>query len=108
MTTRLHDLRAGLLQLHKLLLDEQREAYEANYGPVASGPALLRLVLHHEEFAWLRMLSAMIATIDAALDEAEGAGLATCSARAGTARSRRSTARRCSARPTSSWPTPRW
>jgi hypothetical protein len=72
MTTRLHDLRAGLLQLHKLLLDEQREAYEANYGPVASGPALLRLVLHHEEFAWLRMLSAMIATIDAALDEAEG------------------------------------
>ncbi len=72
MTTRLHDLRTGLLQLHKLLLDEQREAYEADYGPVASSPALLRLVLHHEQFAWLRVLSGMISTIDAALDEAEG------------------------------------
>jgi hypothetical protein len=73
MTTRLHHLRTGLLQLHKLLLDEQREAYEADYGPIASGPALLRLVLHHEQFAWLRALSAMISTIDAALDEVEGA-----------------------------------
>jgi len=75
MAQRLSDLRTRLMQLHKLLLDEERRAYEAVYGPVTSGPALLQLVLHHEHFAWLRSLSAMISTIDAALDEAEG-GLA--------------------------------
>lgn len=72
MDERLHDLRTRLLELHKLLLDDQRDAYEANYGPVA-GPELLQLVLRHEQFAWLRALSGMISTIDAALDEAEGA-----------------------------------
>lgn len=72
MAERLYDLRTRLLQLHKLLLDDERDAYEAAYGPVA-GPQLLQLVLRHEQFAWLRSLSAMISTIDAALDEAEGA-----------------------------------
>jgi len=72
MTERLRDLRTRLLQLHKLLLDDEREAYEAAYGPVA-GPELLQLVLRHAHFAWLRALSAMISTIDAALDETEGA-----------------------------------
>jgi hypothetical protein len=72
MAERLHDLRTRLLQLHKLLLDDERDAYEASYGPVA-GPELLQLVLRHEQFAWLRALSGMISTIDAALDEAEGA-----------------------------------
>jgi hypothetical protein len=72
MAQRLNDLRTRLLQLHKLLLDEERGAYEAVYGPVVSGPELLQLVLYHEHFAWLRSLSAMISTIDAALDETEG------------------------------------
>jgi hypothetical protein len=71
-TTHLHALRRGLLDLHKLLLDHQRDAYEASYGPVASGHAFLQLALHHEQFAWLRALSGMISRIDAALDEAEG------------------------------------
>lgn len=72
MAQRLSDLRTRLLHLHKLLLDEERAGYEVAYGPVASGPELLRLVLDHEHFAWLRTLSAMISSIDAALDEAEG------------------------------------
>jgi hypothetical protein len=72
MVQRLNDLRARLLQLHKLLLDQERGAFEATYGPVVSGHELLQLVLHHEHFAWLRVLSAMISTIDAALDETEG------------------------------------
>jgi hypothetical protein len=70
---RLHDLRTRLTRLHKTLLDEERAAYEAAHGPVVSGPELLRLVLHHEQFAWLRTLSAMISAIDAALDAMEGA-----------------------------------
>lgn len=72
MAERLHDLRTRLLQLHRLLLDDERGAYEATYGPVG-GPELLQLLLRHEQFAWLRSLSAMISAIDAALDEAEGA-----------------------------------
>jgi hypothetical protein len=72
MTDRLPELRARLLRLHKLLLDEERSAYEAAAGPVA-GPALLQLVLRHEQFAWLRVLSALISAIDAAHDEAGGA-----------------------------------
>jgi hypothetical protein len=71
MAERLSDLRARLLELHKLLLDDQRGTYESTYGPV-SGPELLRLLLQHEQFAWLRSLSGMISTIDAALDETEG------------------------------------
>jgi hypothetical protein len=68
----LNDLRTRLVQLHKLLLDEEQGAYENAYGPVASGPELLQLALYHEQFAWLRSLSAMISVIDAALDETEG------------------------------------
>jgi len=71
MTTHLHALRRSLLDLHKLLLDDQRDAYEASYGPVVSGHAFLQLALHHEQFAWLRALSGMISRIDAALDEGE-------------------------------------
>jgi hypothetical protein len=73
MGGRLHDLRTRLTRLHKTLLEEERSAYETRYGAVASGAELLRLLLHHEHFAWLRALSAMIAAIDAALDEAEDA-----------------------------------
>lgn len=69
MGGRLHDLRARLTRLHRTLLDDERSAYEAVYGPVASGQELLGLLLYHEQFAWLRALSAMIAAIDAALDE---------------------------------------
>lgn len=71
MGGRLHDLRTRLTRLHKTLLDEERSEYETLYGPVASGPELLGLLLHHEQFAWLRALSTMISAIDAALDEME-------------------------------------
>jgi hypothetical protein len=73
MGHRLHDLRSRLTRLHKILLEEERGAYEATHGPVASGPELLGLLLHHEHFAWLRALSAMISSIDATLDETEDA-----------------------------------
>jgi hypothetical protein len=67
---RLRDLRTRLLRLHKLLLDDERSAWEDRHGPVA-GPELLQLALHHESFAWLRALSSMISVIDAAMDEAD-------------------------------------
>lgn len=73
MTGRLGELRARLTRLHRTLLDDQRLAHEAAHGPVSSPPELLRLLLHHEDFSWLRTLSAMIAAIDATLDETEDA-----------------------------------
>jgi len=73
MPPRLHDLRSRLTRLHKTLVEEERSAYEAAHGTVTSGPELLGLLLHHEQFAWLRSLSGMISAIDAALDEMEDA-----------------------------------
>ena len=64
---RLRDLSARLLLLHKLLLDRERHAYEQRRGPIRSGELLSR-VLHDEEFAWLRVLSGMIAEIDSLAD----------------------------------------
>jgi hypothetical protein len=65
---RLRELSARLLQLHTVLLGRERDAYEAWHGPTKSAQ-LLQLVLHDEQFAWLRALSTLITRIDAALDE---------------------------------------
>jgi hypothetical protein len=67
------DLRAlsvRLLALHAALLDVERRAWEATYGP--TNPAqLLRLLIDDPNFAWLRPLSGIIAQIDEALDPRE-------------------------------------
>jgi len=59
---RLVDLRLGLLHLHKTLLEMERNDFERAHG-VNSGE-LLQLVLNHEQFAWLRMVSALVVQID--------------------------------------------
>jgi hypothetical protein len=64
---RLRDLSTRLVRLHRLLLDRERRAYESRHGAVPPGE-LFRLVLHDEQFAWLRSLSSMIAQIDAFVD----------------------------------------
>lgn len=67
---RLRDLSGRLLRLHRILLDGERRAYETRHGSVAAGD-LFRLVLDDPQFAWLRLLSALIARIDAAVDDDE-------------------------------------
>ena len=67
---RLVDLRVGLLRLHKALLDMERNGFERAHGSVNSGE-LLQLVLNHEQFAWLRMVSALVVQIDETLDADE-------------------------------------
>ena len=67
---RLRDLSSRVVRLHKLLLDRERHAYEALHGPIPPGQ-MFRLVLHGEQFAWLRALSAMIARIDDRVDAEE-------------------------------------
>lgn len=69
---RLVDLRLGLLRLHKTLLEMERLNYEKVHGQVNSGE-LLQLVLNHPQFAWLRMISALVVQIDEMLDADEPA-----------------------------------
>src|SRR5687768_9133627 len=60
LRTRLRDLRARLLNLHKVLLDDARVAYEMDRGRIGSNASLLQLVINDPFFAWLHPLSELI------------------------------------------------
>ena len=63
-------LRVTLLRLHKTLLDMERRDYERANGHVSTGE-LFRLVLDHEQFAWLHNLSEFVVRIDETLSAEE-------------------------------------
>jgi hypothetical protein len=65
---RLRDLSQRLLRLHGLLLNRERRSYERRHGELQSR-TLLELLLHDEEFAWLRSLSGLVAHIDELVDD---------------------------------------
>src|SRR6266567_2960789 len=69
---RLVDLRLGLLRLHEALLEVERKSFERTHGRVNSGE-LLQLVINHAQFAWLRMVSALVVQIDEMLGADEPA-----------------------------------
>jgi len=69
---RLVDLRLGLLRLHEALLEMERKSFERTHGRVNSGE-LLQLVINHAQFAWLRMVSALVVQIDEMLGADEPA-----------------------------------
>jgi hypothetical protein len=71
----LRDVRVRLLQLHQTLLEMERKRFETTHGRVNSGE-LLQLVLNHEQFAWLRIISALVVQIDEMLDADEPASAA--------------------------------
>src|SRR5687768_14022577 len=56
-----------MVRLHKVLLDRERRVHEQHHGPIPPAE-LFRLVLHDEQFAWLRSLSTLIARIDEMVD----------------------------------------
>ena len=66
----LPEVRLKILQLHQTLLEMERKRYEKTHGRVNSGE-LLQLVINHPEFAWLRMVSALVVQIDETLDADE-------------------------------------
>ena len=70
---KLVDLRARLLHLHKVLLDDARVAYELDRGRVTSVGHLLQLVINDPWFAWLHALSGLIVRIDEAVERESGA-----------------------------------
>ena len=81
MRTRLRDLRTRLLNLHKVLLDDARAAYEMDRGRISSNANLLQLVINDPWFAWLHPLSELVVRIDETIEadspatEADGAAL---------------------------------
>jgi len=66
------DVRLQLLHLHQKLLEMERKVFERIHGRVNSGE-LLQLVINHPQFAWLRMISALVTQIDELLDADETA-----------------------------------
>ena len=62
-------LRHHLLRLHKLLMNAERAAFEAEGHTVRSPMHLLQLLTEHERFAWLRQLSQLVVMIDEAMEE---------------------------------------
>ncbi len=60
----LKELRPLLLKSHKILMEAEKDRYEGIYGPIPTKGEYLRLVLHHEQFSWLRPISQLIVQID--------------------------------------------
>jgi hypothetical protein len=56
-------LRNALLRLHKSLLEMERREYQREHGFVSVGE-LFRLVVDHEQFAWLHNISEFVVRID--------------------------------------------
>jgi catechol 2,3-dioxygenase-like lactoylglutathione lyase family enzyme len=62
--TRLSDIRLRLLNLHKVLIDDAKTAYEMDRGRIGSTANLLQLVINDPWFAWLHPLSELVVRID--------------------------------------------
>ncbi|MFC5454379.1 hypothetical protein [Prosthecobacter fluviatilis] len=62
-------LRNHLLALHKLLMNAERAAYEAEGNEIRSPMEFLKLLMEHERFAWLRQLSQLVVMMDEAMEE---------------------------------------
>jgi catechol 2,3-dioxygenase len=77
----LRELRARLLSLHKVLLDDARAAYELDRGRIGSSANFLQLVISDPWFAWLHSLSELVVRIDETIaadspaTQADGAAL---------------------------------
>ena len=68
----MREVRLKMLHLHQTLLEMERKSFESAHGRVNSGE-LLQVVINHGQFAWLRMVSALVVQIDEMLDADEPA-----------------------------------
>ena len=65
------DSRLKLLQLHKMLIDLERNRFERKNGVISSGK-FLNLLIENKDFAWLRKFSTLIVKIDETFDLDDG------------------------------------
>jgi hypothetical protein len=70
----LKEARLQLLKLHKLLVDNERVAYERSYGQVTSGH-FLNILINDKDFKWLKRFSSLIVEIDKMFDLDDGASV---------------------------------
>jgi hypothetical protein len=61
---RLRAWRMALLDLHKLLIDEERRRYERAHGPIGGPRQALRLLMQDPWFGWLRPMGDLIVRLD--------------------------------------------
>lgn len=59
----MNELRRRLLELHKALVDVERESYERGRGRMTDGE-FLKALIDDPAFAWLAPLTALIAGLD--------------------------------------------
>jgi hypothetical protein len=57
-------VRLSLLDLHKAMLDLEKEYYEKEFGEIQTPGEYLQLVIGHPQFDWLRKLSGLIVEMD--------------------------------------------
>lgn len=58
-----------LLRVHKLLLQYQKEIYEAKNEKTLNPYELLHLSMTHEDFDWLKKITNLVVRIDESLDD---------------------------------------
>ncbi len=68
---RLRESRQALLELHKALLESERQGYERQFGTIQSKGEYFQLVVSHDWFNWLRVISQLIVKIDEAVSSKE-------------------------------------
>lgn len=56
-------IRENLLELHRVLVEEERRAYERAHGKTSAGQ-FLDVLVNDEDFAWLKPLTALIVALD--------------------------------------------
>ncbi len=64
LRSRLNEVHAMLLAIHKAALDHERERYEQQHGKIPTAGQVLNLVINDPFFQWLRPLSALIVELD--------------------------------------------
>jgi len=69
MKTKINELIKLLLNIHKELLELERQKYEDKYGKILNNNDYFNIVISHEDFKWLRALSELIALIDEEVEQ---------------------------------------
>jgi len=72
--------REALLNLHKTVIDSERERYEKAIGAIQSPNHFLQLLTTDPWFAWLHPLSQLIVAMDELLEDKEPLTIATADA----------------------------